>query len=114
MLDEVQQWTYKELEQIDVILSKSHGCLLDIVNENRRIEQDLMWAQVTKREMLRKLSMEVELLFLDFTIPSGSSIIELKKGGMNEHVTQKPGKMKIFFGWLAATWPNLSFIKAMC
>jgi hypothetical protein len=42
MLDEVQQWTYKELEQIDVILSKSHGCLLDIVNENRRIEQDLM------------------------------------------------------------------------
>jgi hypothetical protein len=47
--------------------------------------------------------MEVELLFLDFTIPSGSSIIELKKGGMNEHVTQKPGKMKIFFGWLAAT-----------
>ncbi|EFX68655.1 hypothetical protein DAPPUDRAFT_114386 [Daphnia pulex] len=44
MLDEVQwrQWTYKELEQIDVILSKSYGCLLDIVNENRRIEQDLM------------------------------------------------------------------------
>jgi hypothetical protein len=47
--------------------------------------------------------MEVELLFLDFTIPSGSSIIELKKGGMNEHVTQKPGKMKNCFGWLAAT-----------
>jgi hypothetical protein len=33
---------------------------------------------------------------------------------MNEHVTQKPGKMKNCFGWLAATWPNLSFIKAMC
>jgi hypothetical protein len=86
ILGEGKFFNYKDLEQLDGDLSRSIKSLRRIVNDYHSIQNDVALKPVTREEIIRNLSEEVDALFLDFTIP-GRTVIELMENGTKKQVT---------------------------
>ena len=86
MLGEAKNLNYNYLEQLDGNLSRFFNSLMRIVNKNHCIQNYVTLMPVTREEIIRNLSEEVDALYLDFTIP-GSTVIELMEGGTKNQVT---------------------------
>ena len=86
ILGEGKFLNYKDLEQLDGDLSRSLNSLRRTVNDYHSIQNDVALKPVTREEIIRNLSEEVDALYLDFTIP-GSTVIELMEGGTKKQVT---------------------------
>lgn len=84
MLGEERYLSYRDIQQLYLIMAKSFHFLMHIINERDRIGQDPTVTSVTREDMMHELK-EVEALDLDFTLP-GSLVVELKNNGTAENV----------------------------
>jgi hypothetical protein len=85
MLGEEKYLSYRDIKLLDPVMAKSFNYLMHILNERDRITKDSTLTSVSREEMLRDLSAEVEELCLDFKLP-GPLVIELKNNGTAEPV----------------------------